>query len=59
MRLRFQFHLISQVLSSKQTVTMTFIGDESNAYAIICRMASHASQALLDQEQVTSFLDQT
>lgn len=43
----------------RQTVTMTFIGDESNAYAIICRMASHASQALPDQEQVTSFLDQT
>ena len=38
---------------------MTFIGDESNAYAIICRIASHASQALADQEQMTSFLDQT
>ena len=38
---------------------MTFIGDESNAYAITSRMASHASQALSDQEQVTSFLDQT
>ena len=43
----------------RQTVAITFIGDESNAYAIICRTASHASQALPDQEQVTSFLDQT
>lgn len=43
----------------RQIVTMTFIGVESNVYAIICRMASHASQALLDQEQVTSFPDQT
>ena len=38
---------------------MTFIGDESNAYAITGRMASHASQALANQEQLTSFLDQT
>ena len=55
-RLSIPFDATSTV---RQTVTMTFIGDESNAYAIICRMASHASQALPDQEQVTSFLDQT
>ena len=42
----------------RHTVTMAFIGDESNAYAIICTIASHASQALADQEQVSSFLDQ-